>query len=216
MSEERIELVAFDMEGVLTRDPTVWEIMHRKLGTWHSHGEPYWRRYLAGEFHYDEFARMDVGVWKGAREELLRDASEDVALMDGARHALKRLREAGVRLALISNGITHLARRIGDEFGFDYVRANRVVAQAGALTGAVALDVPWDDKGEVLAGIMEEMDAEASAVASVGDSAADIGMFERSRIAVAVRPSDPTVAAAATHVLPDHDLSPLADIILGG
>ena len=54
MTDHPIKLVAFDMEGCLTDDPTVWEIMHRKLNTWESHGDPYWRRYRAGEFGYDE------------------------------------------------------------------------------------------------------------------------------------------------------------------
>ncbi len=44
----KLRLVAFDMEGTLTCDPTVWELMHRRLGTWESHGLPYWERDAAG------------------------------------------------------------------------------------------------------------------------------------------------------------------------
>ena len=60
-----LRLVAFDMEGCLTDDPTVWEIMHRRLGTWDSHGRPYWDSYRRNELGYDEFARMDEAGWRG-------------------------------------------------------------------------------------------------------------------------------------------------------
>ncbi len=47
MSAE-ISLVVFDMEGALTRDPTLWELMHVKNGSWESHGQPYWDEFKAG------------------------------------------------------------------------------------------------------------------------------------------------------------------------
>ena len=55
MAQRRIELVALDVEGTLTSEPTIWEIMPRKLGTWESHGLVYWDRYLGGELEYDDF-----------------------------------------------------------------------------------------------------------------------------------------------------------------
>ena len=55
MSDDAIKLVAFDMDGCLAADPTVWELVHRRLGTWDSHGRPYWQRFLAGGLDYDEF-----------------------------------------------------------------------------------------------------------------------------------------------------------------
>ena len=96
MAADEIKLVAFDMEGCLTADPTVWEIMHRKLGTWESHGHPYWKRYLAGEFGYDAFARMDVAVWQGAALSLLHEAAEEVPLMPGCAELLDALHEMKV------------------------------------------------------------------------------------------------------------------------
>lgn len=214
MNGPRVELVAFDMEGVLTTDPTVWELMHRKLGTWESHGRPYWERYLAGEFHYDEFARMDVAVWEGAEESLLREAAAEVPLMPGCRHVLDRLRRAGVKLAIISNGLTHMARRFSEEFGVEHVHANRALVGSGRLTGGVEVAVPYEAKGRMLRRLAHEHRIARERTAAVGDGAADVAMFRESGLSVAVRPRREAVARAATHVLRDSNLTPLADILL--
>ena len=52
-------------------------------------------------------------------------------------------------------------------------------------------------------------------IASVGDSPADVAMFERSAVSIAVSPTDPSVAAAATHLIPDGNLLPIVAMVLG-
>jgi phosphoserine phosphatase len=215
MSGGLISLVAFDMEGCLTCEPTVWEIMHRRLGTWQSHGLPYWQNYLAGGVHYDEFARMDVAVWRGAPEALLHEAAREVQLMRGCVGAIGQLRRAGVRLALISNGLTCVAERFRREFGFAHVHANRALSRGGVLTGELDIAVAHEHKGLVLARLAEELGLSREQIASVGDSRADVAMFERSAVSIAVRPADPAVAAAATHVIAEHNLLPVAALVLG-
>ncbi len=214
MRQPKIRLVAFDMEGCLTADPTVWEIMHRRLGTWASHGEPYWQRYLAGEFPYDEFARMDVAVWSGARHSDLIEAAGDVALMPGCAEILAQLHGDGVRTAVISNGLKCVADRFRDEHGVEFIHANEVETDDGLLSGGIRILIPYEDKGGVLRGLAERLGLHRGEIASVGDSRSDIAMFEASRISVAFNPVNREVAAAATHVLRD-DLSPLLDILRG-
>jgi phosphoserine phosphatase len=214
MTSPRIKLVAFDMEGCLTADPTVWEIMHNKLGTWESHGSPYWERFKAGEFHYDAFARMDVAVWQGAPVGLLAEAVGDVALMPGCVNLLTALRDAGVHVAIISAGLHCVAERFR-EFGVERIFANRVVVADGHLTGGLDLLMPHDDKGTVLRGLAEELGVTRDEIASVGDSSSDTAMFRESRIGIAFRPFHPDVADAATHVVEEPDLSLLSGILLG-
>jgi len=191
MSKRCVRLVAFDMEGCLTAEPTVWELMHRELGTWHSHGLPYWERYLAGAVHYDEFARMDVAAWRGAPEALLRQAAMRVPLVPGCAETLRKLRRAGVHLALISNGLMHLAERFRSEFGFSHVHANRALSDAGTLTGEIEIAVPYEGKGRVLKEIAATLGLRREEIASVGDSAADLAMFRESSPCDRARPRSP-------------------------
>jgi len=215
MTENRIDLVAFDMEGCLTADPTVWEIMHRKLGTWESHGLVYWNRYQAGGIEYDDFARMDVAVWKGSPLSLLLEAVEEVPLMTGCEELFGALSEAGISVAVITNGLACVAERFARMFKVEHIFANRVVSDGDRLTGEVDIRVPYHGKGEVLSALAAQLGIEQRKIAAVGDSTSDIAMFESARVGVAFRPSHPRVAEAATHVVPDGDLRAVLPMILG-
>jgi len=214
MAAGRIQLVAFDMEGCLTDEPTVWEIMHRKLGTWQSHGRPYWDRYRAGELAYDEFARMDVAAWRGAPAALLEEAALEVPLMPGCAELLGALRRAGLRVAIITNGLDCLARRFKRQFGAAHLYANRARVLDGLLTGEIEIRVPYGGKGDLLRGLMRRLGLERCNVAAVGDSPSDIEMFRAAALGVAFRPSHPSVAQAATHVVEEKDLRALERILL--
>jgi len=214
MPHRLLQLVAFDMEGCLTDEPTVWEIMHRKLGTWESHGLPYWNRYRAGELGYDEFARMDVAAWTGAPAALLDEAACEVPLMPGCAELLGALRQAGVRVAVITNGLDCVAGRFRQLFGAEYLCANGISARDGRLTGEIEIRVSYAGKGRMLAGLMRALSLRRSQVAAVGDSPSDIEMFRAAAIGVAFRPTDPSVAQAATHVVKEKNLRLLGRILL--
>jgi phosphoserine phosphatase len=216
MSRSPIRLVAFDMEGCLTDEPTVWEIMHRRLGTWESHGLPYWQRYLAGTLAYDDFARMDVAVWGGASADVLFAAADAVPLMKGCRDLLEALAEHAVAVAIVTNGLQCVADRLVSLFGVRHVLANRVEIQDGRLTGGIDIRVPYRGKGEALRGLMRSVGLDASQVAAIGDSLSDAAMFEVARIGVAFRGTHSSLGDAATHVVEDPDLSKLRGILLDG
>jgi len=213
-NQARIRLVAFDMEGCLTDDPTVWEVMHRKLGTWESHGQPYWERYRAGEFGYDEFARMDVAVWKGAPARLLDAAAEEVSFMPGCRELLAALHSAGVTTAIITNGLMCVAQRFRDGLDVRHIYANHLGEDGGALTGQINIEVPYDAKGDVLRNLAAQLGVTTAEIAAVGDSPSDVAMFRAARVGIAFRPSAQAVADAAGHVVVQKDLRLLARLLL--
>jgi len=210
-----IRLVALDMEGTLTADPTVWEVMHRKLGTWESHGLVYWERYRAGEIPYDDFARMDVRVWRDAPVALLEEAAAEVPLMPGCVGVLRALHERGVMTAIISNGLLRMAERLVRECGVGRALANRAGSKDGALTGELDVRVPYEAKGEALLQLMDEVGAAPDQTAAVGDSRSDAAMFRVAGLGIAFRPSDVHVTADAHHVVEANDLSEVGSILLG-
>jgi len=214
MAETPIRLVAFDMEGCLTADPSVWELMHKKLGTWESHGLPYWNRFKAGEFEYDEVARMDVAAWRGAPAAVLEEASEEVSLMAGCGEVLAALSSAGVEVAIITNGLSCVADRFRRGFGVTRVFANRVLSEDGRLTGEIDIRVPYHNKGDVLRRLTAELGVDRDSIAAVGDTLADASMFRLARIGVAFRPFHPALADHATHLIRDGDLRALLPILL--
>ncbi len=206
-------LVVFDMEGCLTDDPTVWEIMHRKWGTWESHGAPYWEQYKQGAFEYDDFARMDVGTWEGAPHQMLQKSVREVPLMAGCRDLITDLTEMDAYLAVISNGLACLAERCRRELDFHRVYANVAETRGPHLTGELDIQVPFHAKGQILRELMEELGVERDEVVAVGDGRADAAMFQCAGTAVAFCPRHPVVAQHATHVVKESDLRLLSPII---
>ncbi len=204
------------MEGVLTAEPTVWELMHRTCGTWESHGLPYWERYLGGGLAYDEFARMDVAVWAGASVDQLDAAAEAVPLMPGCSELLNALRDSGVYVVIISNGLARAAERFRCDFGVRRVFANSAVETEGILTGGLDLRMPYEGKGEVLEALLAELDVSPDETAAIGDSRSDVAMFRHARISVAFGACSDAVATAATHVVRDGSLLPLTQLIREG
>lgn len=201
-----LKLVVFDMEGTLTANPTVWEIMHQKVGTWESHGQPYWREFRAGRIDYDNFARMDVATWKGAAESLLDDAVGEVPLMPGCAELLRELGARGIVCAIISNGLERLGLRLAREHGIDHVLANREHVQGRKLTGGLDLLVPYAGKEQAMCDLAARLGIGMERVAAVGDGVADVAMFRRAGLSIAFMPENDAVAAQARHVVREPDL----------
>jgi len=211
----RIRLVVFDIEGVLTADPTVWEIMHRKLDTWESHGLPYWNAYRSGEMGYDDFARMDTAVWKGAPVGLLAEAAAEVPLMAGAEELFDFLNRRGVATAIVSNGLTCVANRLAERFAIRYVAANEPLDGNGVLTGELDVRVPYAEKAFFLAEACERLHVLPENVIAVGDDRADIAMFKVAGVGVAFRAQAEDVRAAADHVIEEPDLRHIIPLLAG-
>ena len=208
-----VRLVVFDMEGTLTASPTLWELMHLKVGTWESHGLPYWEAYKAGKLDYDRFARMDVATWKGAEVETFDRAVAEVPLMPGCAELLGHLHRKGIRTAIVSNGLERLGLRLAREFSIWRVMANREVIEHGRLTGELDLRVPFEHKALAVAEAARELGVPLESVAAVGDGRADVAMFRVAGTSVAFRPENADVAAEADHAVHEPDLRRLMEIL---
>jgi len=193
-----LKLVAFDIEGTLTVNPTIWEIMHQKLGTWESHGCPYWERFLRGEFDYDTFAKMDIAVWQGAPVELLLESAREVGYVSGCAEVIRELHERGIMVCAISCGLDVLSQRMSDELGIEHHFANRALHDNGTLSGELQLNVPFGEKGRVLEELLDRVRVPPEEVAAVGDHYIDIPMFELSGFSIAFNSDEPETNDAAT------------------
>lgn len=213
MTATPIRLAVFDMEGTLTASPTVWELMHLKVGTWESHGKPYWDLYRAGGLAYDEFARMDVAAWKGAAVDLLDRSVREVPLMPGCADLMAELNARGIPSMIISNGLERLALRLMCEFGLRRVMANRETVLDGLLTGEVELRVPFDRKAETMLAAAGEMGVAPENILAVGDGTADVAMFRAAGRSVAFVPENDRVAGEADHVVDQPDLRRLIPLL---
>lgn len=190
-----VKLIAFDMDGTLTTEPSSWEYVHRIFNLWEGRADAHMARFLAGEITYEEFSLLDAMEWRGTEVSQLETAMSSIGYSQCAREAVQAAREVGAKVAIVSSGLALLAQRVGRELGVDWVFANELVPSAdGVLTGEVVINVSIDDPGLTKAAIVRRLRQIAGASKrdtwAVGDNWGDIPMFEEAGTAVMIRPSD--------------------------
>lgn len=206
------KLAVFDLDGTLkpVRDPYVY--LHERLGTLEA-AEAFTGKGLSGEIPYEEWLRLDTGLWRGVRRSVLTHHLRAIPYVPGAREVVARLRQHGVRLAIISSGLLLHAQIVAAELGFDYAIGNEICFEDDGpdprVTGEVRAHCAYGNKRAVLARLQAELGVTPAETLAVGDTRSDIGLFERAAVSVAVNSKDTQVAAAATIVLPEPDLRPL-------
>lgn len=205
--ERRFTLAVFDLDGTLTTEKSIWEYIHRVLGTWDNYAEEFQRLFREGRISYREFCERDAGVWKGMRLEEVRRITDSVPYHEGARDFLAFLREKGLGLAAISSGLSILADRIQRDFGLDFTVANDLLVEDGVLTGEVRINVSHDGKGQWVREIMKRLDVSGHEIIAVGDSRGDLGMFAVSGFRISFNSSSPELDRAADLVVKTGNLA---------
>jgi phosphoserine phosphatase len=203
-----LRLAAFDMDGVLIDHVSSWAAVHEALGTTNIEAV---HAFDVGLIDDHEFILRDAAVWKRARPEFRASDLEDILArvprMGGLRQAIDQLVARGVTCAIVSGGLRGLAMMLAREASFELVHANDVVfGPDGRLVMDSRVDVPLREKAAVVAGLQRKLGVSPAQTASVGDSAFDIGMFERSGWSVAFNPMEERVARAASFVVRGKDL----------
>lgn len=184
-------LVAFDMDGTLTRGGSSWVRLHRHFGTLHV-GDRNLAEYAAGRIGYREFVRRDVEAWSRARGRVHLSEVDGVLrngrLAPGAVKTLRALRARGVETAIVSSGVASLARRVAARLGIPRVRANELAAdREGYLTGGVAgPGVDPRGKNRVLRSLCREVGVRPERAVAVGDSKYDVRFLEAAGLGVAI------------------------------
>jgi phosphoserine phosphatase len=100
----------------------------------------------------------------------------------------------GSRCVLVSGGFTFFTSRVAAAAGFHAHRANTLLDDGEALTGAVAM--PVLGREAKLSALMEETGGAPQDAVALGDGANDLAMIKAAGLGVAYR-AKPIVAAEA-------------------
>ncbi|RDV84078.1 HAD family hydrolase [Ammonifex thiophilus] len=184
--KRRIKGVIFDLDGTLTPVTSIWQYIHECLGTWETHGRKHLEDFLTGRINYEEFARRDVGAWRGVPKSYLEELVSRIPYRKGAKELVAALKERGVRTFLLSSGLDLLASRVAEELGFDCWVANGLGFTQGRVDGRVFIRVPWHGKPQHVPDFCSRFGLRPEELAAVGDSCGDVPLFSRVGLAVAV------------------------------
>jgi len=204
------KLVVFDLDGTLTRERSIWEYIHVRLGKWYGFAEEYQKQFLANKISYEEFCERDAQVWRGMKVGELLEMVKTVPFHPGADELITYLREKGLKLAVVSSGLSILSNWVHQKYGFDYSISNDLLHENGVLTGKVKIRVYYDKKAEWVERILERFGMRPEQVIAIGDSAGDVDMFQMAGFSVAFNSSCRDLEKIATLCVQGQNL---ADII---
>jgi phosphoserine phosphatase len=211
MKENRhFKLVIFDLDGTLTQERSIWEYIHKRLGKWYGFAEDYQNQFLAGRISYEAFCEHDAQVWKGMKVEEVLKIVKTVAFHPGVDELIHYLKDKGLKLAMVSSGLSLLSIWVHQKYGFDYSVSNDLLHENGVLTGKVKIQVYYDKKAEWVRRIMKEFGVESEEVIAIGDSKGDFDMFEMVGFSIAFNSSCSDLDQIASLCIQSRNL---ADII---
>ena len=183
-----IEIVVFDMDGVLVDIDSSWRFVHKRFG---KENEESLKQYLDRGIDYAGLLKRDVNLLGRIRVDTLRGVLAEAPLMRGATRTVDELRRKGYKAAIISAGISLLAERLQTILGIDYAFANKIaVNKNGVIIGAASRAVELLNKVAPLKKLVQKEKTTLSSCAVVGDSVFDIPLFEVSGLSIAFNTND--------------------------
>lgn len=153
-------------------------------------------RAMRGELDFAGALTQRVAMLKGLALTALEQChNERVRLNPGARELVATMKAHGARAVLVSGGFRYFTSRVSKMAGFDADRANTLIDDGKALTGAVG--IPILGREAKLAALQEETAALGTVVddsVAMGDGANDLDMIRAAGLGVAYK-AKPIVAA---------------------
>jgi phosphoserine phosphatase len=213
MATEEIQsfkLAVFDLDGTLTQERSIWEYIHKQLGRWYGFAEEYQKEFLAGKISYDRFCELDAEVWKGMRVAELLEIARTVPFHQGAEELIRYVKNKGLKLAMVSSGLSILSDWVHQKYGFDYSVSNDLLHEDGTLIGKVKIQVYYDKKAEWVKRILKQFGMKPEEVIAIGDSLGDIDMFRMVGFSIAFNSSCSDLDRIASVCIQSRNL---ADII---
>lgn len=189
----KADLIVTDMDGTAVQYPigvfsSSWDTLAEILSEdekkqWFSHFENYHGK---TELYFEWFNKQ-VGLLKGKK---LSDAEKflfPIPYSKGFREFFSNSKE--LKKAILSAGIDIVARKIAEEFSFDYWIAQEVCVERGVFNGKGISFKNGQDKSKLLFEIMQRFDVNRSRTCYVGDTGNDISCLEIVDIPVAFNPT---------------------------
>ncbi|MHA1280085.1 MAG: HAD family hydrolase, partial [Candidatus Helarchaeota archaeon] len=201
----RYRLVTFDLDGCLTEKDDSWAFIHRKLGVW-ERAKRHRKMFFNGEINYQEWADLDVGLWKGTSYLELSKIIRQIKIRPHIGTTIQELKNRKIRVIIISSGLSLFADRIKREFDFDFAIANTpIVTAQNILTGECDVKVKYDDKHKVLREVLtKNLDQNGIGLKdciAIGDGENDIPLFNEVGFSIAFNPINELVAKSADVVV---------------
>lgn len=178
------KLVVFDMDSTLIQVEVIDELA--RLAGVGEEVSAITTQAMRGEIDFQESFRRRVSLLKGLNESELSKITESLPLAEGAELVTKTLKGLGYKLGILSGGFTFVGDFLKQKLGLDYVYANTLDIQDGAVTGEVFGEIiDGEKKAELLKMLAEKEQISLEQTIAVGDGANDLPMISLAGLGVA-------------------------------
>ena len=192
---ESVKVVFIDVDGTLTNGLSAWERVHHHFGVVDQMNE-HTDLFYSGKISYDEWANIDVGLWKGRFYSELQEALREIDLLKGSKEGIELLKNAGFDTVLVSGGIDVFAQNVADLVGADHVVSNTIGHDNGVIDGTVNIKVSFS-KADVIEDIKNRHGYDLNKSGAIGDNTNDIAMFKKVKYSIALNSKHPSVDEVA-------------------
>lgn len=195
-----MRLVAFDFDGTLS-DSEMTVLLGERTGVEDRMAE-ITERAMNDELSYAESLRERASLLEGLPESEADAAFDQVRLRPGAADVIRRLRDAGHHVAILTGGFERgvAAALKAEGIEVDTIVANRLPIEDGRLTGGVEGPLVTGTKDDALESLAAELDVPLPRTIAIGDGANDLPMLEVAGLSVGYLPKDAVRPACDTVV----------------
>lgn len=206
----KVELVIFDMDGVIFEGDNFWLELHKQFGT-EKEGLELAGKYLTSD--YDNLARLVASnLWKGKSASVYNLMVNERLYQPGVRKVFSYLGQNNIRSAILSSGPYHLALRAQKDLGINIVWANRLSITDDKFTGEVKVKVRDHDKKTAGLKMIRHFKTTPLNTVFIGDSDADAGLAEIVGLPVAYNSKSERLDKICRYVLKYGELEKLINI----
>ena len=195
-----MRLVAFDFDGTLS-DSEMTVLLGERTDVADRMAE-ITERAMNDQLSYAESLRERASLLEELPESEAAAAFGEVRLRPGAADVIRRLRNAGHHVAVLTGGFERGVEAALEREGVavDSIVANRLPIEDGRLTGGVEGPLVTGTKDDALESLAVDLDVALDRTIAVGDGANDLPMLEVAGLSIGYLPK-PAVRPACDAVV---------------
>lgn len=177
------------MDGTVISGLDSWRKLHEYFGV---ENQLNFREYLEKKIDYAEFMRRDITLWQPPPHiDEVKKVLLDYEFQPHAKQVIKKLKDLGLKISIISAGIDIRAKDIGDKLGIKCILANGLkIDSKGFLVGEGILRVDLLKKEEALEKVANKFGFTLKECIAVGDSKFDKSFLSAAGLGIAYKPAE--------------------------